>query len=48
MGAEIHYIVQSAEGRLIAIEPNRSGARVGKGERVGLQFRAEDCVVLPG
>jgi len=48
MGAEIHYIVQSPEGRLIAIEPNRSGPRVGRGERVGLQFRAEDCVVLPG
>jgi ABC-type Fe3+/spermidine/putrescine transport system ATPase subunit len=48
MGAEIHYIVQSPEGRLIAIEPNRSGSRVSKGERVSLQFRAEDCVVLPG
>jgi putative spermidine/putrescine transport system ATP-binding protein/putrescine transport system ATP-binding protein len=48
MGAEIHYIVQGPEGRLIAIEPNRSGSRVSKDERVSLQFRAEDCVVLPG
>ena len=48
MGAEIHYIVESAEGRLMAVEPNREGPRVHKGDRVGLRFRAEDCVVLSG
>ncbi len=48
MGAEFHYIVESAEGRLMAVEPNREGARVRKGERVGLRFQAEDCVVLAG
>ena len=48
MGAEIHYIVESAEGRLIAVEPNREGPRVRKGDRVRLHFRAEDCVVLSG
>ena len=48
MGAEIHYIVESAEGRLMAVEPNREGPRVRKGDRVGLRFRAEDCLVLSG
>jgi putative spermidine/putrescine transport system ATP-binding protein/putrescine transport system ATP-binding protein len=48
MGAEFHYIVESAEGRLMAVEPNREGPRVHKGDRVGLRFRAEDCVVLSG
>jgi hypothetical protein len=48
MGAEIHYIVESPEGRLIAVEPNREGPRARRGEPVGLRFRAEDCVVLSG
>jgi hypothetical protein len=30
----------------MAVELNREGARVRKGERVGLRFQAEDCVVL--
>jgi ABC-type Fe3+/spermidine/putrescine transport system ATPase subunit len=47
MGAELHYIVDGAEGRLMVVEPNRDGPRVRKGERVCLLFRAEDCVVLP-
>jgi ABC-type Fe3+/spermidine/putrescine transport system ATPase subunit len=46
MGAEIHYIVESPEGRLMTVEPNREGPRVRRGDRVGLLFRAEDCVVL--
>jgi len=46
MGAEFHYIVESPEGRIMVVEPNRAGARVQKGERVTLHFRAEDCVVL--
>jgi putative spermidine/putrescine transport system ATP-binding protein/putrescine transport system ATP-binding protein len=48
MGAEIHYIVESPEGRLIAVEPNREGPRARRGEPVSLRFRAEDCVVLSG
>ena len=47
MGAEIHSIIDCAEGRLMAVEPNRAGLRAGKGDRVCLLFRAEDCVVLP-
>ena len=47
LGAEIHYVVDGAEGRLLVIEPNRHGPRVRKGERVGLLFNADDCVVLP-
>jgi hypothetical protein len=31
----------------MVVEPNREGARVRKGDGVKLQFRAEDCVVLP-
>jgi aldose 1-epimerase len=46
MGSEFHYIIDSAEGRIMAVEPNRAGARVQKGEPVSLQFRPEDCVVL--
>ena len=47
MGAEFHYITDTVEGRITAVEPNRNGARVKKGDKVSLQFRAEDCVVLP-
>jgi putative spermidine/putrescine transport system ATP-binding protein/putrescine transport system ATP-binding protein len=46
MGAEIHTIIEAADGRLMAIEPNRAGPRARKGDRVGVLFRAEDCVVL--
>ena len=46
MGSEFHYIVESAEGRIMVVEPNRAGARVQKGEPVNLLFRAEDCMVL--
>jgi putative spermidine/putrescine transport system ATP-binding protein/putrescine transport system ATP-binding protein len=47
MGAEIHYIVECAEGRIMAVEPNREGPRARKGDRVCLLFRAEDGLVLP-
>ena len=47
MGAELHYIINAADGRIMVVEPNREGARVRKGDGVKLQFRAEDCVVLP-
>jgi putative spermidine/putrescine transport system ATP-binding protein/putrescine transport system ATP-binding protein len=46
LGAEIHYIVEGAEGRLLVIEPNRDGPRLRKGDHVGLKFNADDCVVL--
>ncbi len=47
LGAEIHYIIDGAEGRLLVVEPNRDGPRLRKGDRVGLKFNAADCVVLP-
>ena len=47
MGAELHYIIDAADGRIMVVEPNRQGARVRKGDRIAVQFRAEDCVVLP-
>jgi ABC-type Fe3+/spermidine/putrescine transport system ATPase subunit len=47
MGAELHYIVDGADGHFIVVEPNRAGPRVRRGERIHLLFRAEDCVVLP-
>ena len=47
LGAEIHYIVESAEGRIVVVEANRDGPRVHKGERVCVLFYAEDCIVLP-
>ena len=47
LGGEIHYVVDVADGRLLAVEPNRGGPRVRKGEHVGLSFRADDCVAFP-
>ncbi|MBV8183313.1 MAG: ABC transporter ATP-binding protein, partial [Hyphomicrobiales bacterium] len=47
LGGEIHYVVEGADGRLLAVEPNRGGPRVNKGERVGLSFQPEDCVAFP-
>jgi putative spermidine/putrescine transport system ATP-binding protein/putrescine transport system ATP-binding protein len=47
LGGEIHYVVKCVDGRLLAVEPNRGGQRVSKGELVALSFRAEDCVTFP-
>ncbi len=47
MGAALHYIIDVAEGRVMAIEPNRGGPRARRGDPVQISFRAEDCVVLP-
>jgi ABC-type Fe3+/spermidine/putrescine transport system ATPase subunit len=47
MGAQIHYIVDCTEGRIMAVEPNRAGPRMRKGDRVSMVFRAEDGVLLP-
>jgi len=46
MGAEIHTIIEAADGRIMAVEPNRAGTRARKGDRVGVLFHAEDGVVL--
>jgi len=47
LGAELHYIINGADGRIMVVEPNRDGPRVRKGDHVCLLFRAEDCLVLP-
>ena len=47
MGAELHHIIDCAEGRMMVVEPNRGPLPAGKGDPVSLLFRAEDCVVLP-
>jgi ABC-type Fe3+/spermidine/putrescine transport system ATPase subunit len=47
LGAELHYIIDGAEGRIMVVEPNRDGPRVRKGDHVCLLFRAEDCLILP-
>lgn len=47
MGPEIHYNVECATGPLMVVEPNRGGERFGRGDKVCIGFRAEDCVVLP-
>ena len=46
MGAALHYVVDSREGRMVAVEANRGGPRVHVGEKVSLRFHAGDCVVL--
>jgi len=46
MGAELHYFVDSDDGRFIVVEPNRGGPRVHRGNLVCLNFRADDCVAL--
>ena len=47
MGAELHYSVDSPAGPLMVVESNRGGMRFGRGDKVSIGFRAEDCVVLP-
>ena len=47
MGAVIHTIIETADGRITAIEPNRDGPRARQGDAVSVRFRAEDGVVLP-
>jgi putative spermidine/putrescine transport system ATP-binding protein/putrescine transport system ATP-binding protein len=46
LGAHLHCVIESPEGRLIVEEPNRAGARVRKGDEVSLLFHADDCVIL--
>jgi putative spermidine/putrescine transport system ATP-binding protein len=47
MGAELHHVIDCAEGRMMVVEPKRGPVPEGKGERVSLLFRAEDCIILP-
>ena len=47
MGAEFHCVSETGDGRIVAIESNREGPRVKKGDKVSLLIRAEDCILLP-
>ena len=47
MGAQLHHVIDCAEGRMMVVEPKRGPLPAGKGERISLLFRAEDCMVLP-
>jgi len=47
MGAELHYVVEGNDGRIVVVEPNRAGPRVRNGDQVWLRIRADDCVALP-
>jgi ABC-type Fe3+/spermidine/putrescine transport system ATPase subunit len=47
MGAEIQYVVEGPDGRVMIIESNREGPKVKEGDRIHFGFRPEDCVILP-
>ena len=46
MGAQLHYGCQTAEGRIMIVQPNRQGPLFQIGESVCLHFGAGDCVLL--
>ena len=46
MGAQLHFVCLTAEGRITVIQPNRQGPLHVTGEAVSLQFGADDCVLL--
>ncbi len=46
MGAHVHYVAQTAEGRITIVEPNRQGPRFRTGDTISLHFGADDCVLL--
>ena len=46
MGAEFHYVVEAADGRITVVEPNRSGVRVRVGDPIRLSFRPQDCILI--
>jgi len=49
MGAQLHYVCLTAEGRITIIQPNRQGPHFKTGEAISLHFGASDCVLLaPG
>lgn len=47
MGAALHYVIESPEGRVIAVEANRGGPRMQVGDKTSVRFHAKDCVMLP-
>jgi len=46
MGAQLHFVGQTAEGRITVVQPNRQGSRFQTGEAISLHFGADDCVLL--
>jgi len=46
MGAQLHFVCRTSEGRITIIQPNRQGSHSKTGEAVSLQFGADDCVLL--
>ncbi len=46
MGAALHYLVDGVDGRIIVVEPNRSGVRVRAGDLVQYFFQPRDCIVM--
>ena len=48
LGAELHYAVDCADGRMHVVTPNRGQDRLDVGKQVAIAFQPRDCVVLPG
>ena len=48
LGAELHYAVDCADGRMNVVTPNRGQDRLDIGKQVAIAFQPGDCVVLPG
>jgi ABC-type Fe3+/spermidine/putrescine transport system ATPase subunit len=46
MGAQMHYVGLTAEGRITIVQPNRQGPRFQMGESISLHFGADDGVLL--
>jgi len=46
MGSEFHYRIEGADGPILVVETNTSGARVRSGDRVLVLFAPGDCVPL--
>ena len=46
LGAELHYAVDCADGRMNVVTPNRGQDRLDIGKQVEIAFRPGDCVVL--
>ena len=46
MGAQLHYVSKTTEGRITVVMPNRQGPRFQMGEAISLHFGADACVLL--
>jgi hypothetical protein len=46
MDSEFHYVVEGADGSMLVVEPNRTGARTRAGDRVQLRFEPQDCIAI--